>query len=546
MKAKYLALSLLACVGMASCSDSDNLVGGDGQGSATSTSYLAVNILNTGSTGSRAASYENGSEAENKIGDIRFYLFKANGDPYTLTGGKSYVSPTYSTGSNPTTGGNVEEIGDAVLVIDGAQTAPPASMVAVANGTSLADSYSLSGLKEVLASDYKDGSGNFTMSNSVYVDGGKEIDAISVEGHVTNSAESAKANPVDIYIERLAAKVKVSFKDATGANWKTIGGKPAYLLSGTDGGNDAVYAQVQGWTLVSTPGKTSLLKDIDPTWTNEALGYSSTSPWTSPDYHRSFWAEMPSGVNFNSEFTPSAITSTTDQYTLENTSDNKKTQLLVITKLVDKDGNAVSRYVYLGDATSFTSESDILTEILSVFNTAQQTTYYIKTGSTEAAESYTSLAPTNLKFVSGASLGKADSYKAYAQLNTPFSGAATSEEEKLYTKNEEGNFEPVSDLTTINTALANYYAQIWKDGYSYYFTTVKHEGSTGKKAEFGIVRNHVYDITATEIKGYGTPIYKPSEEIVTPVTPGDDYSYLAARVNILSWKVVSSDVTFGD
>lgn len=545
MKAKYLALGFLACVGMASCSDSDNLVGGDGQGSATSTSYLAVNILNTGSTGSRAASYENGSEAENKIGDIRFYLFKANGDPYTLTGGKSYVSPTYSTGSNPTTGGNVEEIGDAVLVIDGAQTAPPASMVAVANGTSLADSYSLSQLKEeVLASDYKDGSGNFTMSNSVYVDGGKEIDAISVEGHVTNSAESAKANPVDIYIERLAAKVKVSF---SGDRWSTIAGKPAYLVSGTAGQDGAVYAQVQGWTLVSVPDKTHLLKDIDPSWTNDDLGYTSSSPWNSADYHRSFWAQMPaSGVNFNTKFTPGDITSTAEQYTLENTSDNNKTQLLVITKLVDKDGNAVSRYVYLGDATSFTSESDILTEILSVFNTAQQTTYYIKTGSTEAAESYTSLAPTNLKFVSGASLGKADSYKAYAQLNTPFSGAATGEEEKLYTKNEEGNFEPVSDLTTINTALANYYAQIWKDGYSYYFTTVKHEGSTGKKAEFGIVRNHVYDITATEIKGYGTPIYKPSEEIVTPVTPGDDYSYLAARVNILSWKVVSSDVTFGD
>lgn len=544
MKAKYLALSLLACVGMASCSDSDNLVGGDGQGSATSTSYLAVNVLNTGSTGSRAASYENGSEAENKIGDIRFYLFKANGDPYTLTGGKSYVSPTYSAGSNPTTGGNVEEIGDAVLVIDGAQTAPPASMVAVANGTSLADSYSLSGLKEVLASDYKDGSGNFTMSNSVYVDGGKEIDAVSVEGHVTNSEESAKANPVDIYIERLAAKVKVSF---SGDGWSTIDNKPAYLVSGTAGQTGAVYAQVQGWTLVSVPDKTHLLKDIDPSWTNDDLGYTSSSPWNSADYHRSFWAQMPaSGVNFNTKFTPGDITSTAEQYTLENTSDNNKTQLLVITKLVDKDGNAVSRYVYLGDATSFTSESDILTEILSVFNTAQQTTYYIKTGSTEAAESYTSLAPTNLKFVSGASLGKQDSYKAYAQLNTPFSGAATGEEEKLYTKNEEGNFEPVSDLTTINTALANYYAQIWKDGYSYYFTTVKHEGSTGKKAEFGIVRNHVYDITATEIKGYGTPIYKPSEEIVTPITPGDDYSYLAARVNILSWKVVSSDVTFGD
>ena len=68
MKAKYLALSLLACVGMASCSDSDNLVGGDGQGSATSTSYLAVNIMNVGNTGSRGTDggYTNGSGTEMK------------------------------------------------------------------------------------------------------------------------------------------------------------------------------------------------------------------------------------------------------------------------------------------------------------------------------------------------------------------------------------------------------------------------------------------------------------------------------------------------
>lgn len=546
MKFKYWALGLLACGGLMACSNNDDITdeGGKTDGGKTTTSYLAVNILNTGSTGTRADEYQNGSESENKINEIRFYLFDASDNAYVLTNGKSYAAPTYSAAQNPDTGGNVEEIGNAVLVFQGEKPVPPASIVAVANGSGLAEKYDdLSDLKKVLASDYKDGSGNFTMSNSVYADGSDEICAVSVNGHVTSDPNAAKANPVDIYIERMAAKVKVT---CSGSKWYTIDGKQAYLLEGTDGSDDAIYAQVQGWTLVNVPNKSLLLKDIDPAWTNEALGYSSSSPWTSADYHRSFWAQMPSeGVNFETSFTPSATT-TTEKYTLENTSDNSKTELLVYVKLVNKDGEPISRYVYLGDDTSYKSEQDVLTAILSVFNSAQGETYYIKTGETEEQESYRSLASTDLKFVSGASLGETEnSYRAYAQLNIPFSGAVEGSGEKLYTKNEDGGFDEVS-IATINNDLKDYSAQIWTDGGCYYTTLIKHEGAEGKTAEYGIVRNHIYDLTITSISGFGTPVYDEDEEIVKPVIPAEDHSYLAARVNILSWKVVSKGVTLGN
>lgn len=542
MKIKYFALSLLACVGMMSCSNNDDLAGDDGQkgDGVKSTSYLAVNIMNTGIVGTRANGYEAGSDAENAIKDIRFYLFDNMGAAYEVESGKSYVAPAYSKDDDAATSDNVEEIGEAVLLINGTQPVAPASIVAVANGNNLADKYSLSELRDVLASDYKNSEGNFTMSNSVYADGSNEICAVSVDGHVASSSEAALANPVDIYIERMAAKVKVSF---TGENWSEIDGKQAYLLSGTAGDDDAVYAQVQGWTLVNVPDKSFLVKDIDASWNDTSLGFSSSSPWTSADYHRSFWAQMPSsGVTFSTSFTPSATT-TADKYTLENTSSSSKTKLLVYVKLVNKDGDAISRYVYLGDATSYSSESDVLTVMLSVFNSAQGETYYIKTGTTAEATSYASLAPANLKFVSGASLNDAEnSYRAYAQLNTPFASAAEGEGEKLYKKNSTGEFEEVT-LSEINTALKSYTAQIWKDGACYYTATIKHLGSESSTAEYGIVRNHVYDMTVTEIGGYGTPIYDPTEEIVKPVTPSDDHSYLAARVNILSWKVVSNNVT---
>lgn len=545
MKFKYWALGLLACGGLMACSNNDDITdeGGKTDGGNATTSYLAVNILNTGSTGTRADEYQNGSESENKINEIRFYLFDASGNAYELTNGKSYAAPTYSAAQNPDTGGNIEKIGNAVLVFQGEKPVPPASIVAVANGSGLAEKYSLSDLKKVLASDYKDGSGNFTMSNSVYVDGGKVIDAVSVEGHVTDSPESAKVNPVDIYIERLAAKVKVSF---SGENWYTIGEKPAYLLTGTAGEDGAVYAQVQGWILVSIPTGTNLIKDINPSWSNDDLGYSSSSPWNSADYHRSFWAQMPaSGITYPTSFTPADITSTAETYTLENTSENDKTELLVYVKLVNKDGGSVSRYVYLGDDKSYASEEDVLTEILSVFNNVEGKTYYIKTAETDVEASYKSLASGNLKFVSGASLNMEDnSYRAYAQLNIPFAGAIEAAKEKLYYKDSDGSFKE-ADVNTINTSLKNYSAQIWTDGSCYYTTTIKHNGGSGKTAEFGVVRNHIYDLTITSITGYGTPVYNPSEEITKPVTPKEDHSYLAARVNILSWKVVSNNVTLG-
>lgn len=85
MKVKYFALSLLACVGMMSCSNNDDLAGDDGQkGDGDARSYVAVNILNTNSDGTRVAGadYEDGKGNENKITSARFYFFKSDGSAY--------------------------------------------------------------------------------------------------------------------------------------------------------------------------------------------------------------------------------------------------------------------------------------------------------------------------------------------------------------------------------------------------------------------------------------------------------------------------------
>lgn len=92
------------------------------------------------------------------------------------------------------------------------------------------------------------------------------------------------------------------------------------------------------------------------------------------------------------------------------------------------------------------------------------------------------------------------------------------------------------EIAVINEKLASSPIWLWTTGYTYYYLPIEHLG--GKN---GIVRNHLYDISITAINGFGTPVYDP-EEIILPQRPIEDESYIAAQVNILSWKVVKNEV----
>ena len=55
--------------------------------------------------------------------------------------------------------------------------------------------------------------------------------------------------------------------------------------------------------------------------------------------------------------------------------------------------------------------------------------------------------------------------------------------------------------------------------------------------------SHIYLAGAfgSYIKGFGTPVYNPDQEI-DPMIPSDENTYLAASIKVLSWRVVSSNV----
>ena len=105
-------------------------------------------------------------------------------------------------------------------------------------------------------------------------------------------------------------------------------------------------------------------------------------------------------------------------------------------------------------------------------------------------------------------------------------------------------------MTTYDNAQLNSYlyknippAIVYAAGQTYYFIDIKHLGTEGKAAEYGIVRNHIYDIVIESIKGYGTPVFIPGGNIVVPETPTEEEGvYVAAKINVLSWRVVKQGV----
>ena len=111
----------------------------------------------------------------------------------------------------------------------------------------------------------------------------------------------------------------------------------------------------------------------------------------------------------------------------------------------------------------------------------------------------------------------------------------------VYTKNSTGSYD---EATTAKADIEQFTADVRKDGKVYYYIPIYHLGSVGSVAECGVVRNHWYKVTLNSINGLGTPVYDETKTI-DPTTPEDNNTFLAARVNVLQWRVVSQKVNLG-
>lgn len=564
---KIFKLFPLACAAlmMSACSSDDPNNGGST--GVNDPRYLSVNIVNVGATPSRASEeYENGSADENKISKVRFYFFNGDGTPYLIkdpgadgvTGSGTVNWLEATPGDDNTTSGtpsHVDKITNAVLVINGVQSAAPSAIVAVVNPETVDPaalenngSMRLSQLREnaVGSTFYKTDAGkvtDFVMSNSVFVNAGSDVCASLVAGHVATSADKAKANPVDLYVERVAAKVTAdvdpnAFEKGDGSKWDATqyGTKTAV---GTIGAYD-VYAVIDGWGLADENGKAKVEKSVNTAWTDAILGIT---PWTTYDYRRSFWetsVEFNAGTNqpVNHKFNDFKANMKAELYTLPNTPDNKitnvydnnVTKFLVAATLKYKDelDNWHPAEICRYNGVMILGVDNLKTQVALRFSK-----YYTSTD----GSNYTQLTKDDITFAEPTT-----SMKNYQV--TPTLAADLTGTKQYYTKASDGSYTPVTK-DDVNTAIGADKAEIRTEGKAYYYVPIKHLGKAGELGEYGVVRNHFYKITLTGINGFGTPVYNP-KLVIDPTVPTYDNTYLAARVQVLQWRVVTQNVNLGE
>lgn len=582
MLSSVLASALMLTV--ASCSSSDDITGGNGSGNAEgTTSYIAINLNSVGNAPtSRAYSqgegtYDDGENKENNITTVRFYFYNADGTSYTLQtagengekGSKNYID--YNVGLGKDTGNQdttVSGATSAVLVLNGESNVAPAAMLTVVNpgvnpemlGQTTADRWSTM-RTEMKGQKFNDATNGFMMSNSTYEDGGKDLCTTLLTGKTFSSAADARKSPVDVFVERVNAKVKTT---VGGANFEKVAtdveldgvnfngkyktkdpvGELATIQSDGSTKKTSVYAYIDAWGLGDEDGWAMLYKQIDvQNWTDATLGFLANNPWSVAAYHRCFWGKS---VAFGGTSTNSPVNHPykdikadlgTALYTLPNTptsygsvyADPMKsylTKIMVAARLAytDEAGSVHSAEICTYKGQKFLGKDNVKKVIA-----RELRTYYKKITS----DTYKQIEASDIDFsskVTSTSGLKLQNYQVVADLK----GLT-----QLYLK-KGGNFESV-DVAKVRAEMQQAPVDISNGGRTYYYTPIKHLGKKDYPAEYGVVRNHSYQVEISSIKGFGTPVYNPDTEI-TPVLPSDDKTYLAAKISVLSWRVVSDKV----
>lgn len=585
MKLKSILAGALGLVLMASCSDANEPVP-DGPGTAGSENFLLVKITN--SLDSRAdGDFEYGTEAEASINKLRFYFFKdgvaanvaGNGDQNFADVAVSIGTPTA-----PAEGesyGNIENtktvevplfcsdkknfdktsVNQIVVIANPEQAKLPTDKsVALATLKGAVENYSIASVA----------AGNFVMTNSVYASDNSEVCEVAVtennfiEKKNGQAVSNENATPVVVYIERVVAKVRVDFA------WNNMSTEANITLNGQSGltavkltekveGSDPkpikvndkdVYAIFTGWNVIGVTNQSYLFKHITPGWS-----FNPTWTWNEPSKFRSHWAINPDntgisdattwgdlktvygndGAVYIQENAADHSNATSGEKTSQNTiavfgavlatlgENNVPTPLTLV-----KFGNE-----YLLEADAINKMYDNLTEkpYIAVQNAQHQYTNDI------------------IQFLAFKEVSEgaddAQVIKVYLQLT-----------EEAYNNNSLNFYKVIEGKTDENVNSAdNIYSHdeinaklkdlgavnVAKNGMTYYTYPIKHLGkeSDGKNyGQYGIVRNHLYDIQLKQVYGPGNFVFNPTTKDVSVVQHS---FFINAQINVLSWRVVLNE-----
>lgn len=578
MKKKMLFLPLMAALMFSACSQDEDNTGTNGSGGDSKTNYLTVNLVSASNMGTRATNpgnndFAEGTKEENAVKTVRFYFFD-NQDKAANVKKKGGVDVNYydwtvdgtADGNMP----NVEKKLSTTLIIQSpAGDKLPATVVAVLNPTREVEEATVGSLTDLntIAKNFGLTTESFVMSNSVYAQGGEKVEAVSVSGHIYPEPEAAKKNPVVIYVERVLAKVRLGVSNELESSQATIDGKETTIYktgvkSGENFESDQdIYVRFLGWNVTATVDKSHLMKSINSKWLDDLFGIEE--PWNFPEYFRSFWAINPTGLTYNyGSFNKQGDEAKaqlkgftdTDNYTYvqENAAPDNSganattpTQVIIAAQLVDVNGKALEIAEMAGIKYPVSELKELFANSANLWKDGK-----VEDENGDLVDGRIKIEPSDIEFMTATAAAgatepdktKPGRYYVFATLS------ATVAEKKWYADDNVGTKEdPESASKPIGTDGANKvlqdlgHAKIWKTGLTYYYFDIKHLGADGKSGQYGVVRNHLYNATITKLAGLGTPVYNPDETIY-PEKPGKDDQYIAAQINILSWRLVPSNV----
>lgn len=575
MKMKKLFFGLFACASLCACSNDESGVIPDDTPKVFTgdEAYINVRLADAGSlTRAQEGEFEYGTN-EQSVKNAFFYFYDADG--VFVAQGDVWTGGNAST-TNPA--GNIEFTGNNVVVLkELGRKNYPKYMVAVLNKpTGFLYGNTLGEMQTVLADGNAEGiyypstannvtTDYFTMSTTSYTEAGRSayfVTEVKEENFLPEPMTdiNAIANTVTVYVERLAAKVTLNVsgqlvKDANGRYpiKATVAGEDN-SAGNDDVASEELYVELLGWKLNATAKRSYMVKNIDATWANGDLGFT----WNRPTDYRSHWGksfnyglsgypENAAGVPANSEYLnyvdlENGLTALgAPAYCAENTNTSAVvtadfpsavTSILLKAKVCDASGNALDLVRYNG--VLFRHDS-FLEYVLSVLKARNQHTVWYENG--KDAQGNTKYTQIGKEYVKLENTGDGEVKAVFTnELEIP-----------LYAEDGSSCSEEIIDALNDDLAAASAGAVAYNGGLMYYNIPIEHlnndaaENGTVPEAKYGVVRNHHYVVTIDKLEKIGKGIFDGNEKIV-PGDPNDDTYYVGAKINILSWKIVSQNV----
>lgn len=249
---------------------------------------------------------EYGKENENSINSAKFFFFNSDGIYY----GQSTIwkdGIEGSTGTEP----SIEFNGNAVVILDNLKEGGvlPEYVITVLNGgAQYTDAYMSGKTIKEFSKDITnwgaDKENGFVMATTSYYDGTAEHDKYPYATKLTNAnfsptKEAAIANgkPVEIYVERLAARVKLT--TPTGQEYFPVDVTVMGDVNGEVTEPDAdhptagtqLYVKIDGWYISGIQEQTYLSKQFGDWTSATSLTDVNGWKWNVPTFHRSFWGQ---------------------------------------------------------------------------------------------------------------------------------------------------------------------------------------------------------------------------------------------------------------